>query len=324
MRHDRPLVHDLAVVIVSIPGQPHWLDPCLRSIAAHRGDVALDVVVVENDGSGEAARIVDGLHARVVTCPNRGFAHGNNQALHTVDARHVLFLNPDTEVRDGTFAGLVAEVDARPGIGAAGGRQVLPDGTLFPTVRRFPTALTALGTALGAERLPPHWLPRVRERELDLSLYDAPLECDWVSGSFLLVRREALEAAGWFDERFFLYSEETDLCRRIKAAGWDVVHLPTVTITHHIHAGAGVDERMLRQFAYSSRLYAGKHLSPAHRRAFLAALALAAARRGRWSVVRTLAGRGGPPFAPVPDVAVSPPAGPPAIPPGPRGPSGSG
>src|SRR3954447_2936779 len=249
MRHDRPLVHDLAVVIVSIPGQPHWLGPCLRSIDEHRGDIALDVVVVENDGSGEASRLIarEALTARVVTCPNRGFGHGNNQGLHTVDARHVLFLNPDTEVREGTLERLVAAVDARPSLGAAGGRQVLPDGTLFPTVRRFPTALTALGTALGAERLPPHWLPPLRERELDLARYDAELECDWVSGSFLLVRREALEAAGWFDERFFLYVEETDLCRRIKAAGWYIAHLPVMTIVHHVHAGGATNERMLRQ-----------------------------------------------------------------------------
>src|SRR4051794_25069452 len=188
---------DLAVVIVSIPGQPHWLGPCLRSVRARQGAIATDVVVVENDGSGEAGRLIAGesLAARVVTCPNRGFAHGNNQALHTVDARHVLFLNPDTEVRSGTFEQLVAAIDARPRLGAAGGRQVLPDGTLYPTVRRFPTALTALGTALGAERLPPGRLPRLRERELDLRRYDSEFECDWVSGSFLLVRREALEAA---------------------------------------------------------------------------------------------------------------------------------
>src|SRR4051812_25565789 len=172
---------DLAVVIVSIPGQPHWLGPCLRSVRARQGAIATDIVVVENDGSGEAGRLIarESLAARVVTCPNRGFAHGNNQALHTCDARHVLFLNPDTEVRAGTLAELVAAVDARPPLGGAGGRQVLPDGTVFPTVRRFPTALTALGTALGAERLPPRRLPPLRERELDLARYDAELACDW-------------------------------------------------------------------------------------------------------------------------------------------------
>src|SRR5581483_11936997 len=93
--------------------------------------------------------------------------------------------------------------------------------------------LRALGDALFAERIPrrPRWLG---ERELDANRYDREFECDWTTGSFMLVRREALESAGCFDERFFMYSEETDLCRRIKTAGWQIRHVPHMTILHHV------------------------------------------------------------------------------------------
>jgi GT2 family glycosyltransferase len=87
----------------------------------------------------------------------------------------------------------------------------------------------------------------------------------------MLVRREALESAGYFDERFFIYSEETDICRRIKAAGWEIRHLPQMTILHH-DGKAGVNPRIHSLDAYNRRAYARKHLSPAHRAAYIGAL----------------------------------------------------
>ena len=94
----------------------------------------------------------------------------------------------------------------------------------------FPNALRALGDALSAERLPgrrPRWFG---EREIDPRAYEREFACDWISGSFMLARREALESAGFFDERFFMYCDEIDLCRRIKTAGWEIRHLPQMTI----------------------------------------------------------------------------------------------
>jgi GT2 family glycosyltransferase len=208
----------------------------------------------------------------VSTCANRGCAHANNRALNTCDARYVLFLNPDTEILEGSFEELVHVLDERPCVGAAGVKQVTPDGALFPTVRRFPDALRMLGDALGAERLPvrPHWSG---ERETDLSRYERELSCDWTSGSFLAVRREALESAGYLDERFFIYSEETDLCLRIKRAGWEVRHLPTMTILHHAKK-AGINPKLTAQDVFTRLQYSRKNFSPAHRALYRAAVGL--------------------------------------------------
>ena len=113
-------------------------------------------------------------------------------------------------------------------------------------MRLFPSASRALGDSLGLERFPrrPDWLG---ERELRLERYDHEFEGDWTIGSFLLVRREAFDAVGGFDERFFLYSEEVDLCLRVRRAGWKVVHSPAVTILHHGNSDRPADPRLQTQ-----------------------------------------------------------------------------
>jgi len=264
-------MHDLAIIIVST-NEATWLRPCLTSVFEHAGPIALDVVVADNESTDGTRQLVEEEfpRARVVTCRNRGFSHANNRGIMATDSRYVLLLNPDTEVLEGTFAHLVDDLDDRSTVGAVGVKQVTPDGALFPTVRRFPNALRAWGEALACERWPVG-AGLFGERELDLARYDRELDCDWTSGSFLLLRREALESAGLLDERFFIYSEETDLCLRVKRSGWEVRHLPCMTILHH--AGkAGVSAKMEAQAAYARLQFVRKNFSPAHRGAYVAAL----------------------------------------------------
>lgn len=266
-------MHDLAIIVVST-NEAHWLRPALSTVFTHVGEITIDVVVADNESTDGTRELVEREFpdARVVDCENHGFAHANNRAWMTTDARYALFLNPDTEIAEGSFAQLVAAMDERPQVGLAGVRQVTGDGELFPTIRRFPNALRALGEALGSER----WPVRLRwagERELDLSLYDRELEIDWTSGSFMLARREALLSGGILDERSFIYGEEPDLCLRLRRSGWEIRHFPWMTIVHH--AGkAGINPRMEAQNAFARRHHAVVHFGRAHRAAFLAAHSL--------------------------------------------------
>jgi N-acetylglucosaminyl-diphospho-decaprenol L-rhamnosyltransferase len=266
-------VHDLAIITVST-NEAQWLRPCLSTIYDHVGDVSVDVVIVDNDSHDATAELVaaEFPQARVVPSRNHGFSHANNRALMTCNARYALFLNPDTEILDGTFAELVRMMDARPTVGLIGVRQITAEGRLDTTIRRFPNALRALGDALSAERLPrrPHWLG---ERELDAGAYERESACDWTSGSFMLARREAIKSAGYLDERYFMYSDETDFCRRIKLAGWEIRHLPQMTILHH-DGKAGVKPNIESLAAHSRMRYARKFFSPAHRLAYAAAVML--------------------------------------------------
>jgi N-acetylglucosaminyl-diphospho-decaprenol L-rhamnosyltransferase len=303
---------DLAIITVST-NEARWLRPCLTTVFAHLGDIRADVVVVDNESSDGTAELVasEFPRARVVPSRNHGFSHANNRALMTCDARYVLFLNPDTEIVDGTFAEMVAAMDERPTVGLVGVRQINGQGELDTTIRHFPNALRALGDALSAERFGqrPRWLG---ERELDPSSYEREFRCDWTSGSYMLVRREAIESAGFLDERYFMYSDEVDLCRRIKLAGWEVRHLPQMTIIHH-EGKAGIKPHIESLNAYTRIMYARKYFSPAHRAAYAGAVLLRHGLRSFYAgsggdgrlrrqanrqVIATLLGRAPVPFGP--------------------------
>ncbi|HTV21941.1 MAG TPA: glycosyltransferase family 2 protein [Polyangiaceae bacterium] len=316
-------VADVAIVVIST-NEAHWIEPCLATVYEHAGDATLQVLVVDNESTDGTRELVQSRfpRAQVVSSVNRGFAHGNNRGLERAHARYMLLLNPDTEIVDGTFGELVASMDARPRVGLAGVRQINGDGRLLHTIRRFPSASRSFGEALFSEHWPIHpaWSG---ERVLDDGVYEREVACDWTSGSFMLARREALLGAGLLDERFFLQSEEPDLCLRIKRAGWEVRHLPQMTIIHH--AGkAGVQPRMVAQDAYSRKQYAQKHFSRAHRVLYLSAIGLRHAiravtgeadsaasdsrREGARLALTTLTGRREPPFRTPPPTAVAPSA----------------
>jgi GT2 family glycosyltransferase len=312
---------DVAVVVVST-NEAQWLEACLSTVFDHAGAAALEVIVVDNASTDGTRELVESRfpQARVISSTNRGFAHGNNRGLERAHARYMLLLNPDTEVIDGTFGDLVRLLDSRPQIGLAGVRQVMADRTLSPTIRRFPSATRALGEALFSEHWPVHpaWSG---ERVLDWDQYEREVECDWTMGSFMLVRRETLLGVGLLDERFFLQSEEPDLCLRVKRSGWKVCHVPQMTIVHH--AGkAGIKPRMVAQDAYSRKQYAHKYFGRTHRGLYLSAIGIhhliratgagtaaadrPARREGARLALRTLVGLAEPPFRVPPPTAVAP------------------
>ena len=311
---------DLAVIIVST-NEAHWLERCLSTVFEHAGEGKIEVIVVDNSSTDGTPELVKSQfpQARVVTSSNRGFAHGNNRGLERSRARYDVLLNPDTEILEGTFAELVRSLDRRPEVGLVGVRQLTTEGALSPTIFRFPSVTRAVGEAFFSERWPfhPAW---AGERVLDPDAYDRDELCDWVLGSFMLVRHEALLSAGLLDERLFLYCEEPDLCMRIAAAGWQVRHVPAMTIVHHSHEW-GRRPRMLAQDAFARRQYAMKHFTPLRRRLYLAALALRhlvrllippglgsdapSRRRGSLRALRTLLVGAPPPFGDPPPTAMA-------------------
>jgi hypothetical protein len=260
---------DVCAIVVSHNSR-EWLDAALTTLAAHAGGATLEAIVVDNgdDGAGEyaASRFP---FVRAVNCENRGFGHANNRGLALADARFLLFLNPDTEFVDGNVNALVAAMERMPDVGLAGVRQVRPDDSLAPSMRRFPSVVRALAEALPIERL---MLVRgLGERVLDPTDYESIVECDWTSGSAMFARSAAIEGIGGFDERFFLFSEETDLCWRIHWDGWRIVHIPDVTIRHHEQEHRA-NPSLWAQSAYARLQYARKNLR--HPSAYRVALAL--------------------------------------------------
>jgi hypothetical protein len=314
-------MHDLAVITVST-NDVGWLTPCLSTLYEHAGELDLEVIIADNESTDGTAELIerDFPQARVVPCLNRGFGHANNRGVIESDSRYVLFLNPDTEILEGSLAELVKLLDTRPEIGLLSVKQMTPEGNVYPTIRRYPNALRALGECIGSERFPRllGWLgPRVLEPEL----YEREVPCDWLTGAFMIVRAETLLGAGLFDERFFMSSEEVDLAYRITRAGWKVLHVPYMTILHHVHMGEPLSDRMEAQYAFARRQYADKHFSAPHRAIFLGLVGarhllrvlsttLHATDRfrpeaDRWAL-RVLTGNAPPPFGAGPIAAVTP------------------
>lgn len=262
---------DLSVIVVTHNGREMALET-LRSALAARGGISAEWLVVDagsTDGTPDAIeRELGGV--RVLRRDNRGFAASNNVALAQAQGRYVLLLNPDVEIRSGTLAELVAAMDARPALGMASVVQRGTEGELQESIRRFPSPLRSLGEALFAA----HWpvLRTFQELETRPERYRREGHADWLVGAFLIARREAVQAVGSMDDRFFLYSEEIDWCYRFWQAGWPVAHLTTMTITHH--AGGRSRGDLMSQLSHSRLLFAAKHYGVARRRAIRAALAL--------------------------------------------------
>ena len=250
---DRP---DLSVIVVTFNGRDMAL-ATLRSAQAALGGITAEWLVVDNGSSDGTADAIERElpHVRVFRHTNRGFAAGTNVALPHARGRYLLLLNPDVEIERGTFAALVAELDERPEVGIASVLQQATTGELLASIRRFPTPTRGLGEALGAGKVP--FLATLQELDTDFDRYREERSADWLVGAFLIARREAAEQVGPLDEGFFLYSEEIDWCRRFGQHGWDVRHLPSMTITHH--EGDNKQPKMVAQLGHSRRRFAYKH-----------------------------------------------------------------
>jgi N-acetylglucosaminyl-diphospho-decaprenol L-rhamnosyltransferase len=231
---------DVAVIIVSYRSAPLTV-ACLRSLESERSNPALRIrAVVVDNASGDLAEIsravADNRWSSWVTLieapKNGGFAYGNNLGIERACAAgtpsYILLLNPDTEVRAGSIAVLVHFLEARPDVGIAGPSFETAGGQEWKFAFRFPTLLGELeqGLKLGiATRLLDRWAV-VRQ------MGDHPERVDWVSGSSMMIRPEVFAAVGGMDENYFLFFEETDLCRRARCAGFTTWYVPESRIMH--------------------------------------------------------------------------------------------
>ncbi len=265
---DRP---DLSVIVVT-HNRPELALMTLRSALAAMGELAVEWILIDSGSSDGTPQAIEDAFPdmRVRREPNIGFAAANNLGLARARGRYLLLLNPDAETISGSYDELVATLDSQPEIGVASVVQNAPDGSLQYSIRRFPSAWLSLGEALGAARLSP--LRGWSEEDADTAHYRQVSSVDWLVGAFLIARAEAAAQVGELDERFFLYSEETDWCYRFHQAGWKVVHLPSMSITHHTGHAPGAD--LSAQLSYAKILFARKHYGRSHAAAIRAALAL--------------------------------------------------
>jgi GT2 family glycosyltransferase len=241
-----------SVIIVSWNTRER-LKTCLAHLFRASGDLACEVFVVDNASSDGSAAMVREHYPWVRLIENQdnvGFARGCNQAMRLSNAEYVLLLNPDTEVSSGSIAELLRFMDADPRLGAVGPRLLNTDGTLQAWCFPAPT--------LGREVWRMFHLDAIRCVGIyDMERWDwsAPRQVDTVPGTCFLVRRNALAQVGLLDEDYFIYSEEVDLCQRLRRGGWSIYWDPRAVVLHH----GGESTRQVAR-AMFVRLYQGKIL----------------------------------------------------------------
>lgn len=219
---------------------------CLRGIAQAKIDLPYEVMVVDNDSRDGCASLIRSQFPDVTVLEspaNLGFSGGNNLGFNHARGRFVLILNYDVAVVPGAITALVDFLRQHPRVGIVGPRLVYPDGQLQYSCRRFPRVLTPFYRRTPLGRTPAARRELARYLMLDADhRVDGPV--DWLFGACLLIRREALQQIGLFDDRFFLYFEDLDLCRRSWAAGWQVWYLPSVELVHY-HAQSSAEGTLL-------------------------------------------------------------------------------
>lgn len=240
---------DVVIAIVNANSRDDLL-ACLESL----GDVDAEIAVLDNasdDGSVAAVRerFPD---VRVIEQRHRaGFGENNNAIIRATSSRYVYFLNPDTTSDDWCLETMVAYLDSHPRVAAIGPRLVYSDGRPQDSAFRFPTPTVS---ALSLLTLGRAGVVQSRGNETR--------DVEWATAAALLVRREALDEVGVFDEKIFMYSEETDLCARLRSAGWGIAYFPSVTVVHHQPwSVSGVPERRINEMWRGRHYYWRKHHS---------------------------------------------------------------
>jgi len=260
---------DLSICILT-RNQPELLPRCVASCLAEieREGVDAEIIVIDNASSDGSPRKVASLSPLVRLIRNEenlGFSKANNIGIRASKGTYVLILNDDTEFRPGTLGILLRVIDAHPRIGGVGPKFLNPDGSFQPgyTRKRFPQ--------LGGIVLDLVRLNRILEgfpATRDLVTIDCDAEhggdAAQLGAACLLARREALEAVGLFDEEFYFYFEDTDLCYRLKQAGWRLLYCPEAQITHHGSQSFNKGLRSRKTALYFEGLicYFRKHSSP--------------------------------------------------------------
>ena len=225
---------ELSVVIVNW-NTLEMLKNCLESVLAATSGLPVEVLVVDNastDGSVEMCEKFFPEVGLIKNGKNLGFGQANNQGILASKANLVLLLNSDTIVFPDSVEKMIKRMREDPSIGVLGCRLIRPDRSYQPSCMNYPSIKRVLVERLLLYKL----LPNLPQTAIEPPYILLQIECDWVVGAAMLIRKRAIEIAGLFDPNILMYAEEMELCYRIKAAGWRIVFNPDAKI---IHFGGG-------------------------------------------------------------------------------------
>ena len=231
-----------------------WIERSLESLAG----TGAEVIVVDNASTDGTPGLVSEKFpdARVIEQENKGFGAGNNTGMRAASGRYYLLLNPDAWLTEGALDKLVAFADEHPDAAVVGPRLLNPDGSLQRSVRGYPSPWRIATEYFFLRKLGPrtHALNAFFGEQFD---HESVREAEYLFGACLLVRREAVDEVGGFDEDFFLMSEEVDWCYRFREAGWKVLFYPGAEVFHVV--GASLNPRQFHAIVRGHLQFLRKH-----------------------------------------------------------------
>jgi len=249
-------LNSLDIIIVNHNSTDYLLD-CLMSIYDSLEKITVGIFIEDNASDDNADRISLRFPEVVFSTNsfNKGFAGAVNSALKKSSAPYVILLNPDTRVTHGFFESILSYMEGRPEIGVMGPEILNSDGSIQGSARSFPNFITAF---FGRKSFLTRWFPdcRMARQSILTHISDgiSPITVDWVSGACMVVRKDAIDDAGVLDERFFLYWEDADWCKRMWDAGWKVVYWPVATVVHHA-GGSSVTRPFRSNLEFHKNIY---------------------------------------------------------------------
>ena len=247
---------DVSVIIVNWNSRD-ILRNCLRSVYKDFGRLSLEVLVVDNASSDGSVELVHEEFPQVgLICndENLGFSSANNQAIRNSNGRYILLLNNDAYLLEDALEKMVRFMDSHPQAAALGPKLLNEDGSTQPSTNNFPAlGAMALNKLIGKSPLATRLMGEFSMQHWG---YGHTRQVDMVTGACMMIRREALEEVGLFDENIFMYHEETDLCYRMKKAGWKVYFYPDAKCVHLLVKGRERSNYYPRQFVHcQTQLY---------------------------------------------------------------------
>ncbi|MFA5124223.1 MAG: glycosyltransferase family 2 protein [Patescibacteria group bacterium] len=248
----------LSIIIVSYKVKD-LLEKCLDSIYRNQGDLTVEVFVVDNASSDGTTEMVNKRFPQshlIASDRNLGFARANNLAIKQAAGEYVLLLNPDTEIFPDTLSKSLAAAKRHSTCGVLGVQMVYPDGRLQPSVRRLPTLWPVILMLLKLPKLFPH-LKSIGHYLAEDFDYTKEQAVEQVMGAFMLIPRIVLDKVGLLDERFFVWFEEVDFCRRVSRAGYKIIYTPETKIVHYGGKSFGQQKVVTNQWRFfkSALLY---------------------------------------------------------------------
>ncbi|TAN58110.1 glycosyltransferase family 2 protein [Patescibacteria group bacterium] len=238
------------------------LEKCLLSIEKFNSHFSYEIIVADNasmDGSIAMMRERFPLINLIANTKNLGFAAGINQGIKQARGEYAVLLNPDVEIMESTLKNLLEEFEKSADSGIVGGKIKNEDGSIQPSVRSFPDVFTQVLITLKLNHIfNSRAIGRYLAKNFD---YEKRQEVDQVMGAFFAIRRKVIKQIGMMDERFFLWFEEVDFCKRAKDAGWKIIYTPKTEVIHLGGKSFGQISSAKRQMIFneSLRYYMRKH-----------------------------------------------------------------